>query len=61
MLILEKVVKFLNSMQILAKLEFDHFLKPTYIEPSQEKFGLKSNLLACFDTFGLQLWNKNIL
>ena len=31
MLILEKVVKFLISMEILAKLEFDYFLKPAYI------------------------------
>ena len=61
MLILEKLVKFLISMQILAKLEFDYFLKLAYIEPSQEKFELKSSLLGCFDTFGLRLWNKNIL
>ena len=61
LLILEKIAKFLISMQILAKLDFDYFLKSAYIEPSQEKFELKSNLLGCFDTFGLRLMNKNIL
>ena len=48
MLVLEKVVKFLISMQILAKLEFDNFLKPAYTEPSQEKFGVKLKFVWVF-------------
>ena len=51
MLILEKVVKFLILMQILATLEFDNFLKPAYTEPEQEKFGVKIKFTRVFGLF----------